>query len=75
MEKEKAIPVVKDFEWIEKMTAEFALRSASSTAITPDEASWWQLRILLSIAQQLSVIAATLKETERLAAIDRNSNR
>jgi hypothetical protein len=55
---------VKDFEWIKEMSEEFAMLSERTYPITPEEASVWQLRILLSIAQQLSVIAATLKSNQ-----------
>lgn len=54
------------FEWIVGMSAEF--ESAMDTAFRdggqgplPEAASYWQLRILLAIAQQLSVIAGAIK--------------
>ena len=47
------------FEHIAHMTEEF--HNAEEQELTPEGASYWQLRILLSIAQQLSVIAGHLK--------------
>jgi hypothetical protein len=50
------------FENIDQMSHEFDERVTE--VLEPGLASYWQLRILLAIAQQLSVISASLKERE-----------
>jgi len=49
------------YENIEEMSAEF-LSEVDAETINPEIASYWQLRINLAIAQQLSVISKTLKD-------------
>ena len=46
------------FEWIAGMTAQFQ----DDWNDKERDVTYWQLRILLSIAQQLSVIAGALKD-------------
>lgn len=53
----------KNFESITQMTEEFEM-GVKRAPVDVTLASVWQLRILLSIAQQLSVIAAALKDKE-----------
>ena len=53
----------KNFESITQTTEEFEM-GVKRAPVDVTLASVWQLRILLSIAQQLSVIAAALKDKE-----------
>lgn len=51
------------FEWIVGMTRDFEEEVKKGMFdLTPERASYWQLRILLAMAQQLSVLVATVKE-------------
>jgi hypothetical protein len=52
------------FEHIDSMSADFNALFMGPGQMTPEVAAYWQLRILLSIAQQLSVISQSLKERE-----------
>ena len=54
------MPKATHYEHIDSMSEEF--HNAEEQELTPEGESYWQLRILLSIAQQLSVISQTLKE-------------
>lgn len=56
-----------NFEHIGNLTAEFQEMEGMAAGgragdLTPETASYWQLRILLAIAQQLSVIAGEIKK-------------
>lgn len=56
------------YEWIVGMSAEFQAamdrcfkNGDNPPGLTPEVASYWQLRFLLAISQQLSVIAGAVK--------------
>lgn len=48
------------FEHIDAMTQEFGL--VDPEKVSGPTGEWWHLRILLAIAQQLSVISSSLKK-------------
>ena len=50
--------------WIEQMSREFEQLLERESALTSEDLAWWDLRIKLAIAQQLSVIASALKAKE-----------
>lgn len=52
--------VNRDYTHIGKLSDEFAEQDTSQWS--PEDAAWWQVRVLLAIAQQLSVISANLKD-------------
>lgn len=65
---------MKKFENIANMTQEFQEYERAATGpdfrpVSPEYAAYWQARILLAIAQQLSVIAGQMKaQSEYLQA-------
>ncbi len=62
VEYQMAKPTATHYENIEEMSAEFA-EEVEPHMLVPDLAAYWQLRIQLAIAQQLSVISKTLKDS------------
>jgi hypothetical protein len=54
------------FEHIGQLTEDFQRSDADQW--TPQDGSWWQVRVLLAIAQQLAVISGHLKALNDEAA-------
>ena len=50
------------YEHIEAMSAEFDGVTTQSLAENPMLYMWWQIRVQIAIAQQLSMISAALKK-------------